>query len=162
MRCEISTLTVDLLAHHRALIPQVTAWFCAEWPDWYGADGPGDAAIDVAAFAASADVLPLGVVAFENGEPVGVAALRQTSIASHTHLTPWAVAGYVVPSCRGQGVGTQLLRALVAQAQRLGHARVYCAASTAGPLLHREGWMPADMIDGDGDRERLTVFVQHL
>ncbi len=140
----------------------MAAWFCAEWPDWYGDDGPGDAVADVTAFSDSPDALPLGVIAMEDGLAVGVAALKQTSIASHTHLTPWAVAGYVVPSRRGQGVGTQLLRALVAHAKRLGHVRVYCAASAAGPLLHREGWISADMIAGDSDRETLTVFVQHL
>ncbi|BAH40682.1 putative acetyltransferase [Gemmatimonas aurantiaca T-27] len=141
-------------------MPLVAAWFVAEWPDWYGDGGPGDAAADVAAFSTSPDALPLGVIAFEHGEPVGVAALKADSVASHRHLTPWAVAGYVVPHRRGAGIGTQLLAALRSHAERLGYAHVYCATSTAGPLLQRQGWMPVNMCDDEAGP--LTVFVQHL
>jgi len=65
------------------------------WPVW-----PGDGQRDLLAYA-NRGVLPLGVVALDEHELCGVAALRAESIATHAHLAPWAAAGLVRP-CLGR------------------------------------------------------------
>src|SRR5688572_9185546 len=113
-------VVIEPLARHRHLVPLVAHWFVQEWPGWYGPGGRGDAAADVAAFARSETELPVGVVAFAGGEPVGAGALKPDSIPSHTHLAPWAAAGFVLPHFRGRGVGAQLLAGITQRAAQLG------------------------------------------
>lgn len=149
-------VTIAPLSGHRDLLPLVAAWFVAEWPGWYGPGGRGDLWADLTAFAASERALPVGLLAFRDGRPVGAAALKAESIASHRHLSPWAAAGYVLPELRGQGIGAALLVGLVAQARALGYASVYCGTSSARSLLLRSGWQAIDSTLMEG--EPLTVF----
>lgn len=128
------------------LVPVVSDWLLREWPAWYGEGAPGDLREDMAAFAASDTVLPVGIVAFLGGEPAGFGALKRESIRTHTHLGPWATAGYVRPALRGQGIGAGLLRTLASHAGRLGHPSIYCGTSTAQPLLRRLGWHELERI----------------
>ena len=129
-----------------ALQGEVSAWLLSEWPDWYGDTGPGDLAGDVAAFARSESLLPVGFVVFEADRAVGFAALKQTSIPGQEHLSPWAAAAFVVPAHRGRGIGAFLLRALVEHAKAIGFDPVYCGTSTAVSLLQREGWHPVEQV----------------
>lgn len=119
----------------------LAAAFEAEWPNWYGPGGQGDAAADLAAYANPEGALPVGVVALSaDGEAIGVAALKAAFTADFAHLTPWASAGWVRPDLRRGGLGALMLRALEVEARRLGHAHLYCATATAVTLLEREGW----------------------
>jgi GNAT superfamily N-acetyltransferase len=149
-------MTIEPLAHHRCRLPLVAEWFVGEWPGWYGPGGQGDLSADLAAFAASDIELPLGLLVIDDGQPVGIGALKVESIPSHRHLTPWAAAGYVLPQRRGQGIGALLLRALVDKAGELGHSHVYCGTSTAQSLLLRSGWtaMETTLLEG----KPLTIF----
>lgn len=134
--------------------------FSAEWPSWYGPDGPGDARSDLEAFANEGGTLPVGVVAFASGgQPVGVAALKEASIPSHAHLSPWAAAGYVVPQWRRQGVGALLLAALVREASRLGYQAIFCATETSQSLLIRQGWIPMEPIVHEGGLLQLFCYA---
>lgn len=135
--------------------PELSSFFVshfeAEWPDWYGPGHSADAASDLLEFANEKGVLPVGVVALnDSGEPVGIAALRATSIRTHLHLGPWASAGYVIPSLRRMGIGKLLLKALHAEAGRLGFQKIYCSTSSAVSLLQREGWRQIDSVIHDG------------
>ena len=150
------TLTVEPLARHRDLLPLLAEWFVSEWPSWYGPAGEGNVAQDLQQFSASEAKLPIGFVALLNGKPVGAGALKTESIPSHRHLTPWAAAGYVLPSQRGQGIGAALLRSMLVHARSLGHMHVYCGTSSAESLLLRAGWAAIEVTQHAG--KPLTVF----
>lgn len=137
------------------LRPQYCAFFAEafqqEWPSWYGADGPGNAEADVREFANPRGDLPVGVVAIgPASQPLGIAALKASSVASHAHLSPWATAGYVAPAWRRRGIGALLLAALRLEAARLGYAALYCATATSASLLARDGWTLLDTTLQDG------------
>ena len=149
-------VVVEPFARHRAHMPLVAQWFTEEWPQWYGPGGPGNVAADVQAFAASETALPFGMLLFEGPRPIGAAALKAESIPSHTHLGPWAAAGYVLPSHRGRGLGGLLLHALVAKSRTLGFESIYCGTSTAQTLLARAGWEVLEVIAHAG--QPLTIF----
>ena len=140
-----STFRIELLADHPEAIPLLTEWFESEWGSYYGPSGPGDAQRDLLAYANRGGV-PFGLVALEADELCGVAALRAESIATHAHLSPWAVAGLVRPSLRRQGIGTALLRALEDTARGLGYSYIYCATSSARHLLERRGWQVREQV----------------
>jgi N-acetylglutamate synthase-like GNAT family acetyltransferase len=104
--------------------------------------------------------LPIGIVALRDGNVCGVAALKAESIASHRHLGPWAAAGFVEPSSRGQGIGARLLIALGEQARRLGFRRIFCGTSTAESLLQRGGWQLIERIVHEG--HDLAIYSKAL
>lgn len=151
-------LTIAPLASHRDLVPLLAGWFVAEWPEWYGPGGRGDALADLTSFAASASTLPMGLVALMEDRPVGVAALKPESLPSHRHLSPWAAAGFVLPTHRGAGIGGKLLAALVQRAGDLGYPRVYCGTATAASLLRRGGWRELEAIQHEG--QSLVIFAR--
>lgn len=128
---------------------ELRAWFESEWADYYGPDGPGDAARDLAEFAREEGV-PLGLVAVRGDELCGIAVLKPDSIPSLAHLRPWAGAGLVKPDLRRQGIGALLLRGLRKEARRQGYTRIYSATATAETLLQRLGWRKIDSVPHDG------------
>jgi GNAT superfamily N-acetyltransferase len=146
----ITNLHVEPLASHPEVLPELQAWFEAEWPSYYGANGPGNAQRDLQAYSNS-DGLPFGVVALMGGSVCGVAALKVDFIASHNHLSPWAAAGLVRPNLRRRGIGQHLLLALEKQAKALGFNRIYCGTGTAEGLLQRCGWHLLEYIMHEGE-----------
>ncbi|MDQ2734084.1 MAG: GNAT family N-acetyltransferase [Pseudomonadota bacterium] len=136
-------VVVEPLAWHPGALPGLRVWLEREWPTWYGGGGAGLAEDDLLAFSAAAG-LPFGVVALCDGRVCGVAALKAASIASHAHLAPWAAAGLVEPSMRGQGIGSLLLAALECRAKEEGFNSIHCATATAESLLLRRGWLLLD------------------
>ena len=64
-------------------------WLLEEWEPYYGPDGPGDAEADLRA-ARVRDALPICLVAVDSDDrPLGTIALREASVDSHRHLSPW-------------------------------------------------------------------------
>lgn len=151
-------IVVEPLAQHPWAITTLSEWFEAQWPEYYGSGGKR-ALHDLQSYA-RLDGLPVGVVALMDAKVCGVAALKRDSIASHAHLTPWASAGLVHPSMRGQGIGAMLLASLEEQARFLGFERMYCGSSTSASLLLRCGWQLQEEILHEG--ERLGVFAKAL
>src|SRR5207248_1254911 len=82
-------IRIEPLANHREHLPMIVQWFEREWPAHYGANGQADAEADLQSYARNTE-LPVGVMAFCDGEPCGVATLKRDSIPSRSHLTPWA------------------------------------------------------------------------
>jgi GNAT superfamily N-acetyltransferase len=143
-------VSIEPLAAHPEALPELQEWFGREWPAHYGPDGPGQALEDLRSYANQGS-LPVGVVALRHGIVCGVAALKPESIASHRHLSPWAAAGFVLPSERGRGIGALLLSALEEEARKLGFSCAYCATSTAESLLLRCGWKIMERITHEGE-----------
>lgn len=143
------SVKVEDLAAHPDALPELRRWFEAEWPSYYGPEGPGDARSDLQSYA-NRGSLPVGVVAYQSGVLCGVAALKADSIASHRYFSPWAAAGLVKPSERGKGIGRQLLGALEERARGLGFSSIYSGTSTAHSLLERNGWQLIERVIQEG------------
>lgn len=152
-------IVVKPLAEHRHLLATLQAWFVAEWPEWYGADGPGNAEQDLRAYANLGSV-PFGLVAFHADVPCGFVALKQEPFPSHPNLFPWAGAAYVEPSIRRQGIGRTLFLALEPHARAIGYSRIYCATSTSASLLERCGWLLLAQVIHEG--HELGVYEKAL
>jgi predicted N-acetyltransferase YhbS len=75
--------------------------------------------------------IPLSLIALVDGQLVGTVNLIENDDSKRTHLRPWLAAMVVAKEFRGQGIGTQLVRALLVEAQRLGFATLYFG--TDGP-----------------------------
>ena len=141
---------IGYLADHPDLLPILREWFEREWADYYGPGGPGDAARDLAAYSGR-DRLPIGLVAFRDGTPCGLAALKGESIDTHPHLGPWAAAGLVLPEYRRMGIGARLLAALESLAWELGYPATYTGTSTSASLMERSGWELVERLEYHGE-----------
>jgi GNAT superfamily N-acetyltransferase len=147
-------LRISNLADHPEAIPVIRTWFEREWAAYYGPGGPGDAEQDLLAFS-SRGALPVGLIAFYDDQLCGIAALKVHSLSTHTHLSPWAAAGMVLPQFRGRGIGASLLRALGEIARGFGYSTMYCGTATAMGLLERNGWQLRERVRYNGE----DVFI---
>jgi predicted N-acetyltransferase YhbS len=99
------------------------------WTDVPGASPEGMARR--LALASSPEAIPLSLVALLDDELVGVVNLVDNDDDDHPDWHPWLAGMVVAGAWRGRGVGSALVRALLADARRLGIDRVYFG--TDGP-----------------------------
>jgi GNAT superfamily N-acetyltransferase len=154
-----TSLRIAHLADYPEAIPVIRRWFEREWAAYYGPGGPGDAEQDLLAYA-SRGTLPVGLIAFDDDQLCGIAALKSHSLSTHTHVGPWAAAGFVLPPFRGRGIGSSLLQALEEVARGFGYATMYCGTATAIGLLERHGWQFMERVSYDG--EEVSIYHKAL
>jgi GNAT superfamily N-acetyltransferase len=118
------------------VIPTLTDWYQSEWEPYYGKDGPGDARADLES-RCNRDELPIGLVAIENNQVLGTAAL---DLDVTTDLKPSVVGLLVAPAYRRQGIATALLNAAEDLARQLGYSRLFVSTTVLGDLLNQLGW----------------------
>jgi len=81
----------------------VAQWHFGEWGHHYPG-GTVDGWLDHIRTRMNADRIPMTVIALDDGEPIGTAALTEHDMETHRELSPWLGGVYVVPSSRGRGV----------------------------------------------------------
>lgn len=109
-------MTIELLSEHMDVIPTLVKWYMSEWGPYYGINGPGNAQRDLMS-RCKTDTTPLGLVAIENGNVLGTAALDHDDT---TKLIPSVVGLLVAPEYRRRGTATSLIAAAELWASRLG------------------------------------------
>lgn len=123
--------SIEPLLAHPQHIPFIAQLVHTEF--W--ADVPDGLTLDYLARAFSGQAEPGRVisswVALQAGQPLGCVHLIDHDDDSLPDLTPWLAAMVVVPPRRGQGIGSALVRTLLAQARAMGLARVWLG--TDGP-----------------------------
>lgn len=122
---------ISHLFEHPEHLPTVAEWI---WRAWWQ-DRPGQSAATLAARleqACDPDRIPLSLVALVGGAPVGTVNLVENDSESRPDLTPWLAALWVQPAHRGRGIGSELVRAVVREAARLGVGRLYLGADIPG------------------------------
>ena len=91
-------------------MPILAAWIYDEWSSLY----PEMTLQDVVRFLrerANKEKLPLTLVAFEAGEPVGTVSLKMFDMETRRDLSHWLTSLYVVKTWRRRGLGQRLLEA---------------------------------------------------
>ena len=89
--------------------------------------------------------LPIALVALADGELAGTVSLIDNDDRNRRHLHPWLAAMVVAGRFRGQGIGTRLVQALLAQAARLGYRTVYFGTDGPG-FYERLGAKPHEQV----------------
>lgn len=132
-------ITIGFLADYPDTVSTLAKWFRAQWPDYFAdmtlAEMEQDFLED-----ASYDRLPLRLVAFAAGELAGTVVLREPGNEAIAEFQPELGGLFVVATCRGQGIGTELVRAGMNLARDLGYARVFATTVTAVGILESLGW----------------------
>lgn len=136
-------VAIDPLCRHPGLVPSVAQLIYDEF--WKDRDGMTVADL-VAHLETARDPgrMPLSLVALHGGRLVGTVNLIDNDDRKRTHLHPWLAAMVVVDGFRGRGVGTRLVRALLAGARTLGYRNVYFGTdgpgfyTRLGAVLHEQ------------------------
>lgn len=147
------------LAEHPELLPELERLFLAEWADYYGESGPGNARADLVEYSRTGG-LPTGIVALIGSTPCGMAALKAQFIETHAQYTTWIGAGVVSPRFRRQGIGTKLVQALEDLARDRGYPKIFSATHTANRLLERLDWNLLEIVIHQG--KPLSIYEKAL
>jgi GNAT superfamily N-acetyltransferase len=132
-------ITIGFLADHPETIPVLAGWFRTQWPDYYADWSQAEMQKDFLEDA-SRDRLPIRLVAFESNELAGTIVLRENGAGSYPDYQPELGGLYVVESCRGHGIGTELVRSGMKLALDQGFKTVYATTVAAAGILERQGW----------------------
>jgi len=130
---------IDYLAEHPDFIPTLSKWFLREWRDFYG-DKSWEAVAETFYKRLNRNRIPLSLVAFEDGDPLGTISLLEESISTHPHLAPWLGGLYVCEAERQRGIGRQLIEAGRAEAGKLGIGQIFIGIRKAEDYYLKLGW----------------------
>lgn len=79
-------------------------------------------------------------VALEDDTLLGSASLIHRDMHTRMDLTPWLAAVFVAPEFRQRGIGSALVRRIVAEAKQLGVKRLYLYTPDKEGFYSRLGW----------------------
>ena len=131
--------SIELLGHHRDLVPVVARW---HWDEW-GADYPDSslaAWTQQLAAKTNLDGLPCSWIAFVDADPVGSVVLELDGVEPRLELQPHLAGLYVLPEYRSRGIGGSLVTACEAGARGFGVPEIYLSTERAETLYSRLGW----------------------
>ena len=100
--------------------------------------------------AASGD-LPVTLIAIEGSEVLGSVNILERDLPLRPELTPWLAQLFVFPKFRNKGVAAALVKAAVAEAQKLGWVTIYLYTSGTLPdFYERLGWQREEEVEYRG------------
>jgi GNAT superfamily N-acetyltransferase len=143
----MSVITTGLLVDDDEVLSDLVDLFESEWTDWYNPRG-ASARADLAE-RLERNRLPLGIVAFADGQLAGTCALTLSS-GGLTERSPWLGGLLVKPNLRRQGVGLALVKRAKTEAKRLGFARLHALTAEARELFVRADWRLVENVEVGG------------
>jgi N-acetylglutamate synthase-like GNAT family acetyltransferase len=152
-------IKIEHLGEHRGAIPEISEWLHAEWGHLMPDVSPSKVA-EIFENRCTPHQMPETFVALQDGEIVGTASLVDHDMSTHMDLTPWLAAVYIKAECRGLGIGSQLVQALMDEVKNLGLARFYLFTPDRASFYARLGWQVLEETEYRG--EQVTVMVYEI
>ncbi len=84
--------------------------------------------------------IPMTLVCYIEGKPVGTAGLDTADMSTHPELSPWMVSVYVKPAYRRRGVGAALCKRIVSELGKLDFKTAYLFTPDQERFYERLGW----------------------
>lgn len=148
-------IKISLLADCPESVPTLVRWFRTQWPDYFAGRTEADIAQDFF-LEANRNGIPVRLVAFADGELAGTITLRDRAMNALPEYHPGLGGLFVIEQHRGQGIGSELVRAGMHVAREQGYQRIYATTVAARGILERLGWKPIQRVS-DGD-EKLMIY----
>jgi len=135
-------MDIRYLADHPDMVPVLAAWIFNEWSYLY----PAMTLEDVVRFLrerVNRERLPLTLVAFEAGQPVGTVSLTTYDMETRSDLSHWLTSLYVAEPLRRRRIGSGLVETAELKAAEMGIDRLFLFTTDAalGGLFYAKlGW----------------------
>jgi GNAT superfamily N-acetyltransferase len=147
-------MNIDYLADHPELVSILGRWLLDEWGHLLSDPTPEGAVRQYREWCRK-DGLPLSLVAFDEGEPIGMASLRFHEMETRPRLEHWLASVYVVPERRGNGVGSALVAAAEEAARTFGVERLHLFTPDKAAFYTRLGWSLVEVVPYKGQPVRI-------
>jgi len=147
------SITIDYLANHPELAPELGKLFHDEWRSIY--DHRGQSFKDVVSAClerANVESLPLALIGFRGEQLVGTVSLKVQDLEIQPELTPWLAGLFVLPKWRCMGVASTLIQRAIEEARRLKLKQLYLWTASADSLYLKLGWSEVERTDYCGQR----------
>jgi GNAT superfamily N-acetyltransferase len=131
-----------LFRDRREVIPVLADWIYNEWSFLY----PGKTSHYIESLLRkrlNKKKLPITLVAFQAGKPVGTVSLKASDMKTRRYLRPWVASLYVAKRWRGKGVGSSLMKAVEQKAAKLGIRKLFlftADSDLAARFYSKLGW----------------------
>ena len=132
-------MKIDLLGNHLDFMPELALLHFNEWRHFSPDQTLEDRILKLQAIAKSGDV-PLVIIAIDNNQLMGSAALVNEDMSTRKDLSPWLASVFVKPEFRKNGVGTSLVRHIEGEAQKRAIQKLFLHTEHARNLYASLGW----------------------
>ncbi len=140
-------------------IPLLAEWHFRQWGDLTGAASE-EAYRKLLSGHAVSQGLPTTLLALKDNFLLGSVNIVQSDLGIRRELTPWIAQLSVSLEHRGQGIGSALVSAAIAQARDLGFKVLYLYTSGTLPLYYESlGWKRRETLYYKG-KERTVMEVK--
>jgi GNAT superfamily N-acetyltransferase len=156
-------MRIAFLADHPEHAATLAAWHHAQWGHLFR-DWTATAALAELQHHCTRRTCPTTLIAFsDDGTLCGSASLLDDDAEElRGYGGPWLASVYVRDDARGDGTGTALVRAVVAQAAREGHHQVLLFTTMHAPYYEQLGWHLFDRAALNGHDVDLMRIVPRL
>ena len=154
-------IQVDYLANYPELAGLVANWLYEQW----GGTNPAltlEGIHQAVMGRSQRDKLPLCLVAFLAGRPVGTASLRIREVEIRPQYKSWLGNLYVVPEKRSQGIGACLIERAVVEARQIGIPELYLYTRDEGSLYGSLGWKTIETLTYRGRQATIMKYEMAL
>jgi N-acetylglutamate synthase-like GNAT family acetyltransferase len=132
-------MEIKHILKHPQAIPVIARWLENEW---------GHLSPDVNFSKISSDLrkqkihhnIPETFIAVENNKFLGTASLVGNDMSTRPELTPWLAGVFVDPIFRNNGVGAELVKTVVAEAEIIGIKKFYLWTANKMNYYSNLGW----------------------
>ena len=132
-------IEIKYLPREEGLIRRVAAWMFTEFGP-HNPEATSEGTLALVRERVESRRVPLCLVAFREGAPVGTASIFWDDMRTHPELQPWLGDLVVPPEHRRQGIGTALFQRAEEEFQRLHVKTGYLFTWDHEPLYLRLGW----------------------
>jgi GNAT superfamily N-acetyltransferase len=140
---------IDFLGHHLNVLPELAKLHFNEWKHLSPDTTLEDRVLKLRGMAQSSDV-PFIVVAIDNSQLAGSAALVREDMRTRKDLSPWLASVFVKPEFRQNGIGTSLVGHIEGEATRRGIRKLFLFTEHARDLYSKLGWFDLEECEYQG------------
>jgi predicted N-acetyltransferase YhbS len=133
-------MRIGYLADHPAFVPALAPAIWAHWREALPEDTSVEHRVAKLRQHMQKTALPIALVAHQQGEVLGTAALRRHDLEGREDLSPWLGGVFVMQAHRSKGVASALCQAIRQKACSMGIESIYLFTPDQQRLYERLGW----------------------
>jgi len=121
-------------------IPQIAQWHFDEWHALFPERTLADFAAELTESMHSHTIPQTWLLLDEQQNVCGTGSLLLRDMNTNQHLSPWLANIFLLPECRGRGLGRALVQQLMQEASQLGVTVLYLFTEDQQSFYEKLGW----------------------